>query len=266
MTTPMPLRFVAVALLAATALSAQQPDFRWEKAIAAGSRVSAHNLNGNVRITPSTSGKVEVVGTKHGDRRYLDDVTIEVVETSGGVMICSMFKNADMSCDEDGFHVNGRRGYRDRDFDDVSIDMEVRVPKGMRVSANSVSGDVSISGAEGTIRAGSVSGNVRVDQVRAASVRASSVSGDIDVTIDALTGDGDLEFSSVSGNVTATLPKDINADVTMRSVSGSLDSDFPLTLSGRMSRRSLDARIGKGGRNLDVHTVSGDVRLRAARQ
>ena len=65
--------------------------------------------------------------------------------------------------------------------------------------------------------------------------------------------------------MTAELPKGIEADVTMRSVSGSLDSDFPLTLNGRMNRRSIDARIGRGGREIEVTTVSGDVRLRAAK-
>jgi hypothetical protein len=32
-----------------------------------------------------------------------------------------------------------------------------------------------------------------------------------------------------------------------------------------MGRRKNEARIGNGGRNLDIGTVSGDVRLRAAR-
>jgi DUF4097 and DUF4098 domain-containing protein YvlB len=180
-------------------------------------------------------------------------------------MICSMFKTADMECDEDGFHIHDRHGYRDRDFDDVSIDIDVKVPKSMLVDAHSVSGNVSVVGAEGRVRAGSVSGDVRMERLRASSVKATSVSGDVVVGVEALTGDGPLTFTSVSGNVTAELPKGIDADVTMRTVSGSLDSDFPLTLNGRVNRHSLEARIGRGGRELEVRTVSGDVRLRAAK-
>lgn len=263
-------RSLAMSLLVAAPLAAQQqaqPDFRWEKALAAGQTVSLHNLNGNVSVAPSTTGKVEVVGVKRGSRRYFEEVTLEVVETTRGIMVCSMFRNADMECDESGFRVhNGRRrGSRDRDFEDVSIDIVVKVPKDLIVSAHSVSGDVEVVAAEGRVRAGSVSGNVRMERLRATSVRATSVSGDIVVSVESLTGDGDLHFSSVSGNVTAELPRGIDADVTMRSVSGSLDSDFPLTLNGRMSRHSVEARIGKGGRMLEVHTVSGDVRLRAAK-
>jgi hypothetical protein len=262
------LLLVAAPLMAQQTSTSRTADFRWEKAIAAGGTVSLHNLNGNVSVSPSTSGKVEVVGVKRG--RYADDVTLEVVETSRGIMVCAMFRSKDVTCDEDGYRVrddrrSGRR--RDDDWDDSQIDIVVKVPKDLRVTANSVSGDVDVTGAEGALRAGSVSGNVRLEKLRATtSLRASSVSGDVWVVIESLAGEGDLHFTSVSGNVTAELPKAIDADVRMRSVSGSLDSDFPLTLNGRMSRHSLEARIGKGGRELEVTTVSGDVRLRAAKQ
>lgn len=261
-----------LSLVVALPLAAQppvQPDFRWERALAAGSSIGVHNLNGDVTVTPSTSGKVEIVGVKRGRSQYRDDVTIEVVETSRGIMVCSMFRNVDMECDDRGFRVHdgGRRSRydRDHDWDDVSIDIQVKIPRGMVLDARSVSGDVGVVGAEGDVRAGSVSGNVRMEALRATSVKASSVSGDVDVAVETLSGTGPLTFTSVSGNVTAELPKGIDADVTMRSVSGSLDSDFPLVLSGRMSRNSLEARIGKGGRELEVRTVSGNVRLRTAK-
>jgi DUF4097 and DUF4098 domain-containing protein YvlB len=260
-------RFLVSSLICAAPLAAQQPDFRWEKALSAGSTVSAHNLNGDVVVTPSTSGKVEVVGVKRGNSRYFEDITLEVVETSRGITICPMFKRFEMTCDERGMrvHDDNRWGRRDRDWDDLQIDIEIKVPKNLLVNAHSVSGDVSVVGAEGEVRAGSVSGDVRMEQLRASSVKATSVSGDVVVSVISLVGDGPLTFSSVSGNVTAELPKGIDADVRMRSVSGSLDSEFPLTLNGRMNRHSLEARIGRGGRDLEVHTVSGDVRLRQAK-
>jgi hypothetical protein len=266
-------RSLALLLLAAP-LSAQQtstraPDFKWEKALAAGSLVHLNNLNGDVTVTPSTSGKVEVAGVKRG--RDADMVTLEVIETSSGIRVCAMFKDKDVTCDEDGYRVHDdrRRGRRrdDDDWNDAQIDIVVKIPKDVRVTAGSVSGDVEVTGAEGDVRASSVSGNVRLDKLRSTTrIRASSVSGDVWVVVESLAGEGDLHFTSVSGNVTAELPKNIDADVRMRSVSGSLDSDFPLTLNGRMNRHSLEARIGKGGRELEVTTVSGDVRLRAARQ
>lgn len=255
----------AVLLLGAGTLAAQQPDFRWEKAIPAGSFVSIHNIEGNVSVTPSTSGRVEVTGVKRGSRRYFEDVTIEVVETSRGLMICAMYRNIDMECGEDGGYRSRSRRGREREWEDVSIDIEVKLPRSMEVSAGSVSGNVDIVGGEGDVRGASVSGNVRMVRLRASSIRASSVSGDIDVSVDSLTGAGDIKFNTVSGNVTVELPRSLEADVSMRSVSGSMDSDFALTLNGRMSRHNLEARIGRGGRELELRTVSGNVRLRAAK-
>jgi hypothetical protein len=44
-----------------------------------------------------------------------------------------------------------------------------------------------------------------------------------------------------------------------------MSTDFPLTLGagGRVRRSHMQARIGEGGRRLDLSTVSGSVRLRA---
>jgi lia operon protein LiaG len=260
---------LALCAACATALAAQnvypssrQPDIHIEKTLAAGSSVSVHNISGDVRVIAGNGSKVEINGYKHGSRRYYDDMTIEVVESPDGIDICAIDKEADMECTDRGLRMHDNN--RDHDHD-VDIDIEVTLPRSMRVAANSVSGDVSVANAEGVVKAGSVSGDVEMQHLRASSVSAGSVSGDIDVTIDAFTGDGDLSFKSVSGDVSVTLPAGLDADVTMRSVSGELDTDFPMTLNGRMDRHALEARIGRGGRQIDVGTVSGDVHLRSPR-
>ena len=260
------LRTAAVAgaaiVLAAATASAQQGtgDFHYEKQLGAGARVELHNLDGDVSVVPSTSGKVEITGrkTRNGD----DRVHVEVHETSNGLIACVMWDDMDGSCDEDGYHIHGDDGWRRRG----SMDLEVRVPANVRVSAASVSGDVSVEGAQGDVRASSVSGSVKLRHLHAASLRATSVSGDVDAQIDAFDGSsGDISAKSVSGDVTLEMPKALDADVSVSTVSGQIDSDYPMTLNGRMSRRRVEARIGKGGRDLDISTVSGDVRLRAAK-
>ena len=149
---------------------------------------------------------------------------------------------------------------------DVRMDLQVAVPTNLRVSASSVSGDVSVDGAHGDVDANSVSGDIRLDRLHATGVHANSVSGDIEVGVDEFTGRGDLYFHSVSGDVTLTVPRGFDADLSMSTVSGDIDSDFPITVgNGRMSRRRLEARIGNGGRRLDVGTVSGDLKLRQSK-
>lgn len=244
----------------AAAQQAAATDFRWSKSVASGGRVRLSNVNGDVRVAAATGGEVEILGRYRGSGKYGDDYRVEVIETSEGVRACVVRRGDE--CDENGYR-SSRRGWDDDDRPRGQVDLEVRVPRGLHVSAGSVSGDVVVDGAEGDIRASSVSGDVHVERVRASSLTASSVSGDIEARVDALTGTGELKFSSVSGDVIAELPKDFHADLRMSTVSGELDSSFPITLQGRTSSRRVEGRIGNGGRRLTVSTVSGDLKLRA---
>jgi DUF4097 and DUF4098 domain-containing protein YvlB len=262
-------RLVPVALIAALAaptLAQTRADFHWEKALAAGNEVSIHNINGDITVIPSTTGKVEVVGIKRGSGD-LERIRADVQQTSHGVVICVLDTAADSYCDERGMHSNSRNNNRgDHDWNNVSMNLEVAVPTNLQVSANSVSGDVSITGATGDVRANSVSGDLKLDRLRASSVVANTVSGDVEVSIQEFTGRGDLVFHTVSGDVTLDLPRQLDVDLSMTTVSGGINSDYALTLgNGRMNRRNIEARIGAGGRRLDLSTVSGDVKLRANR-
>lgn len=240
-------------------------DFRWDKSLPNGSTVRAHNISGDISVSPSTNGRVEIVGIKRGSSRNYADVKAQVVETRDGITVCVVWEDSDNECDEDGYHSRGNRdddrGWRSR----ASMDLEIRIPSDVQIAANSISGDVSVIGARGDVRANSVSGDIRLERLRASAVSAHTVSGEVMAHIEELTGRGELSFKSVSGDVTIELPRNVDADVNMTTVSGDMQSDFQLTLGGRMSRRRIEARIGQGGRELDVTTVSGDVRLKTAR-
>jgi DUF4097 and DUF4098 domain-containing protein YvlB len=264
-----PLAFAIIALPAIA--SAQErdrqdrEDFRWQRSLSSGQTVRLHNVNGNVTVTASNSGRVEIVGIKRGNSRYFEDITAAVEETSDGIVVCVVWRDSDDECNRDGFHSHGNDDNGNR-WNRAHMDLEVRLPTNLEVSANSVSGNVSISGAQGDVRAASVSGDVRLERLRATSVRATTVSGEVTASIESLSGNGQLTFTSVSGNVELELPRNFDADLSMNSVSGQLDSDFQMTLGGRMRRgQRIEARIGRGGRDLDIRTVSGDVRLRMAR-
>lgn len=255
MRTLLGIALVALGTASATA-GAQQADFQWSKAEPAGTVVSVHDINGDVRFVPAGGTTVEVTGHRHGNT---DDMYVAVKEYAQHVVVCVLWKDSDESCDEDGAHMHSHRSnWGDRG----TVDVTVKLPASMLADAHSVSGDVAIDGAQGDVRASSVSGDLKLHDLRASSVRATSVSGDVDVTIAALTGAGDLSFRSVSGDVTVAVPAALDADFAMSTVSGDLDTDFPLTLHGQVGRRSINARIGRGGRALSVSTVSGDVRLR----
>jgi DUF4097 and DUF4098 domain-containing protein YvlB len=259
--TPRLLSLGFIACLALPAAAQNRGDFRWEKALPAGNEVSIHNINGDIKVTPSTNGRVTIVGIKRGNNRDFDRIKAEVQETSHGITVCVIQTDSDSYCDDRGVH-----SHDGRDWDHVSMDLEVAIPSNLTVSAGSVSGNVDINGANGDVDAGSVSGDIRLTHLRASSVRAHTVSGDVDVRVDAFTGRGDLSFKSVSGDVTLEVPRAFDADLSMSTVSGDVNSDFPITIgNGRMSHRRIEARIGSGGRRLDVGTVSGSLTLKMAK-
>lgn len=234
-------------------------DFQWDRRLATGQRVHARNINGDITVTPSTSGRVEIVGVRRGSSRSADRLNVQVTDASDGITVCVVRVDADDECDGNGYHHHGND---DDDWGRASMNLEIKLPAGIEIDASSVSGNVDLIGAQGEVRAGSVSGDIRLERLRATSIEARTVSGEITASVESLTGNGPLSFKSVSGNVKLDLPRSLDADIAMSSVSGQLDSDFEMTLGGRSSRRRIEARIGRGGRELDLTTVSGDVRLR----
>lgn len=279
-TTPLRLPILLAATLALvlapvtrTAEAQGSADFRWQKQLAAGQRVSIRNVNGNISATPASGNRVEVIGRN----RYSENaVRAEVIETSDGIVICAL--QDDMYCDEGG--IRGRSRRNGNDWNRARMDFEVRLPRNLRLDVSSVSGDVKVedvrnevrassvsgnvlvSGARSEVRGSSVSGDVRLQGLRVSRVSASTVSGRLEVAVDQLDGAEDLKFSSVSGDVVLTLPRSFGAELRLSTVSGEIDSSFQITLNGRMDRRRLEGRIGSGGRRLTVSTVSGDLRLR----
>src|SRR6266545_3444294 len=91
----------------------------------------------------------------------------------------------------------------------------------------------------------------------------SSTSGNVEVEIMQLSGAGDMEFASTSGNVRVKLPANLDADVRMSTTSGGLKTDFPLTIEEpeRGSGRRAAGRVGGGSRNLRLSSTSGSVSL-----
>src|SRR5262249_47092406 len=226
-------------------------DFRWSGSATAGSQVSVSNVNGNVTITPSSTGRVEVLGTKRGSGTSLSHIRAEAQQTSRGIAVCVLY-DENSTCDDNGSHSNNR-GWHDDDWGNARIDLQVAVPTNLEVSANSVSGDVSVTGAQGDVHANTVSGDVILDKLHASSIKANTVSGDLQVRVDELLGRGDFSFNTVSGDLTLMVPRNFDADLTMSSVSGDVSRDFALTVGAnyRLRRGSGDAELRNGGRPCD---------------
>jgi len=260
---PVALAAILIAL-APAALAAQdrQSERTWtlNEQVPAGKWLRVRNVSGEVHVRASTSDRVEIVATKswrRGDPRL---VRIESRKASDGSILVCAFWTENATCSENGYRSNsdGERHNRDND---VAVDFEVRLPKGVNVGAWSVNGEVSVDGATAEVEAGSVNGSVDATST-GGPVQASSVNGSVHARMGRLTGNDDLDFSTVNGSVIAEFGEDIDANIELSTVNGRFQTDWPVTITGRVDPRHLRATLGKGGRRVRLSTVNGNVELR----
>lgn len=257
-------------VLTVPGLEAQDDRFEWSGRIDRGDRIEIKGIAGDIRAVATSGSRVEVVAVKRGRRRNFDEVQFEVVEDDDGVTICAMYperrgrrarRGEPYVCDPGGWHNNVHI-----DDVDVDVDFEVRVPRGVRFTGRTISGNVEAEGLDSFVLARTVSGDIYVSTSDLAD--AMTVSGSIDVTMGRADWRGDLDFHTVSGDITISFPESLNTEIEFESLSGDMDSDFPITITSRRNRwigGRISGTIGDGGRSLSLKTVSGDVRLHRGR-
>ncbi|MBL8980864.1 MAG: DUF4097 family beta strand repeat protein [Gemmatimonadetes bacterium] len=291
------MRSVALLLIAAATLPAQEVVGRRDRVFTLSERVGSGDdvrifaQQGTITVTEASGSTLEFRAEK--ERGDAEDIGF-VVRRSDGLTICAIY-DSDDDCTEDGIRSEGRRWRRWNDRARANI--TVAVPRGMRLRISSGNGDVSVSSAAVEARVASGNGRVRVNGVRgqvtassgngrvtvedvtgpvkatsgngdvtigtvAGPVSASSGNGDILVSMDRLSGEGDMEFTSGNGRIAVTLPSDLSADLEASTGSGQITTDFPIKLSGRLTRTRLRGTIGDGGRRLRMSTGNGSMELR----
>lgn len=139
-------------------------------------------------------------------------------------------------------------------FETVSGNLNAVFDSAVEMSTETVSGNISVSGAVNDFEADSVSGDVSVSGA-ISKFEAESESGD--VLLDCRNGAPmELDVDTTSGNVVLHLPKDANLTLDYETVSGDFDSAFA------MSIHNGTYVIGAGRSKWDVETVSGDLTVK----
>lgn len=256
---------LATATIGAQELAAQarteRAAFTWEGKIPEGRWIAVRNLNGSVEVGRSTSDRVEVTATRHTKRGDPEYVRFEVKKfgvNQQDILICALWGENSM-CDEDGIRTRNER--RGRNNNEIWVEFTVRVPRGVKVGAYSVNGEVRVEDVAAEVSAESVNGSVIV-RTQSGPVNASTVNGSVRASMGQFDLASDLRFSSINGTVIAEFANDINADVDLSTVNGRFLTDFPVTISGRIDPRRLRATLGKGGPRIRLSTVNGNVELR----
>lgn len=177
------------------------------------------------------------------------DTTIETV--LGGLRVRSVSGDITASGIENQVHINT-----------VSGNIEVSDSSG-NAHISTVSGELHLEMSSSRIILGTVSGEIEAEFEEFTTLRANAVSGDIEVE-GKLMGDGEIEISSVSGDVSLRLESPVNAHLSVETGPG---GDIENSLSDHEpvdkfpARKILEVQLGDGSGQINLRTISGDIRI-----
>jgi DUF4097 and DUF4098 domain-containing protein YvlB len=249
---------LALALATAVAVPATAQDFRWTGRLAQGRTVEIRGVNGDVDVTLASGAEVEVTAVKRARDDDPATVKVEAIEHAGGVTICAVYpdrRGRNRCAPGEGYRMN-------TEDNDVQVHFTVRLPAGVKLDAETVNGGIEATGLRSDVEAETVNGGIEVSTTGLA--RGETVNGGVKVALGRADWTGSWQFETVNGSIEVTLPADASLRVEAETVNGDISTDFPLTVQGRFGPRSVTGTIGGGGRDLELSTVNGSIRLRKA--
>lgn len=233
-------------------------DFEWHGRVSVGKAIEVKGVNGGIVAEPTTGSEVEVVARKSARRSDPEEVQIEVIEHADGVTVCAVYPTPrGQSANECRPGKGGRMSTKNND---VNVEFTVRVPSGVRFVGRTVNGSIEAHRLHADVEGHTVNGSVAISTDGIA--RATTVNGSIDAQMGAVLRE-DLEFETVNGGITLRVPAASAAELHATTVNGDIMTDFPLSVRGRINRRTVRGTIGRGGPELVLTTVNGDIRLRS---
>lgn len=276
-----------LAIVCLLPLAAAAGDVPVERRVAADANgeVVISNVSGSVDVRGWDRNEILVTGRLGEDVERLD------VETSGGRTIIKVVLPRGRASDSDAeLDIQVPRGSRveasvvsadlssrgvlgqqrlksvsgeitadiagdDSELRTVSGDLTIRGNgKPLRLRASSVSGDIDLTNAAGSVDVVTVSGSSRLDLIDASDVRGRTTSGDLELRA-RLTRDGRVDVEGVSGEITLRVSAADGFSTEIESFSG----DIRGCLGGKAERVS---KYGPGTR-LNIRTVEAGARVRA---
>jgi DUF4097 and DUF4098 domain-containing protein YvlB len=218
-------------------------DFQRSYELSPGGQILIANISGKISVKGYKGNAIEITAIKRGSQAE----SIEIVDRSFGNRI-------DIHARFPRFATSG-----------ASVDFEVQVPSSVAFNFSrirSFNGNVEVADVRGRIMAESVRGNVEIKNVSGL-VNASSMSGNVNAGLEQVVGKSNMNFSSISGNISVSAPANLGALVDMSSASGILRTDFPIEIQERRygPGRSARGRLGSGQVMLRITSVSGNVSL-----
>ena len=164
-----------------------------------------------------------------------------------------------------------RRSWRDPGYQ-VHYDFELKVPHKTKIFLKTVNkGEIKVKNVEGEFEIKNVNGRIEIIEA-AGSGKARTVNGEVKVLF-SRNPVSDCSFHTINGDVEVVFTKNLSADFRVKTFNGDVYSDFPVTYlpadasvqdrqKGKFvykSNRFFGVRVGKGGPEVKLDTLNGDI-------
>ena len=215
-------------------------DERLEESFAVGEApdLEITNFAGKVTVRAGEPGTIRVMATKKASSRSrLDRIEVDMSARGGGLVIRTrkLFNNGN-----------------------ASVELEITMPAGGRVSVDTGAGEVAVRDMTGRIEIHSGAGEV---DVRGASGPVQVELGAGQITYEGAPS-GDCRFQTGAGEIILRLPKEPDVRIDVGTGLGGVDVDFDV--AGHVSSRSVEGVIGDGRQgSVFAHTGVGGVSVRS---
>ncbi|HEV2749129.1 MAG TPA: DUF4097 family beta strand repeat-containing protein [Gemmatimonadales bacterium] len=216
------------------------------------------NIRGSVTVEPTKGDSVLIQAFKSYRSSDTAGVKLMAVPSDGGLAVCALWPGGSSTCTPEGEYKTGGTGRSD-----IAVDFKVRLPRGVRLDASTVFGDVRVAGASAPLKIRTVSGGIDVETAQGP-VAVGSVNGDVHARIRGFADTGAVSITTVNGSATLELPPALDADVEAHTINGSISSEYPLTVTGKFTTHALKGTLGRGGRDVRITTVNGSIELKKA--
>ncbi|HDZ07946.1 DUF4097 family beta strand repeat-containing protein [Pseudohongiella sp.] len=215
-----------------------------EIVVPAGSRVSFTGVNAEVEVDGVVGGTQ--INTVNGDISASNlTERVELRTVNGNITARNIGGRIDLQT------VNGE--IRDNDSSG-------------RATYDAVNGEIDIDSAAGEVEVTVVNGSVRARLRGTSDLTVNSVNGDIEVVLTDISSPR-ISGSTVSGEITLSLPADVDARFSLEShVGGNLVNnitDDEVVRSRFGPGRNLDFSTGQGAGHVDLSSVTGRLELRS---
>jgi len=217
----------------------------------------SHMRNISISYTIQVPHDTEVSATVASGAQNIRDLRgpVKVQSASGSVRVEKIERDTQLTTASGTVTAN-----------DIGGDVRVSTASG-DVAVSNTKGDVHVSALSGVVRVASPGGRVQADtasgqvDVRGSAndVKAHAVSGR--VFVQGNPGASSYwELKTASGSVQFSVPNSANFHLSAEAVSGEIRTDIPIVVE-EQGKHSLRAHMGSGGGRVEVHTVSGEIRL-----